>query len=198
MNPTRFLKAPIPGENLTQDTRGYAWHRPPQYPNYDDALEYFIDTVLGDKDRLLAGVTLVSGGVSAMSALNTVLLNMVGAGKITPDMSLLIAGPAYKIFTSALDNMGIEYLTGFDSPDDMKAFLSKEPSQRTKERTQLTAEQEEQFDKMQEELENVRIPSGGLMGARDNADGEAPIDIPREQTGRALVEAPDDKDEDKA
>jgi len=195
MNPTRFLKAPIPGENLTQDTRGYAWHRPPQYPDFDDAFEYFIDTVLGEKDRLLAGITLVSSGVSAMSALNTVLLNMVGAGKITPDMSLMIAGPAYKVFTSALDDMGIEYLTGFDSPDDMKAFLSKEPSQRTKKSIQLTAEQEEQFDKMQEELEDVRMPVGGLMGAP--SDEEQPIDIPREQTGRALIEAPDDK-EDKA
>lgn len=195
MNPTRFLKAPIPGENLTQDTRGYAWHRPPQYPDFDDAFEYFIDTVLGEKDRLLAGITLVSSGVSAMSALNTVLLNMVGAGKITPDMSLMIAGPAYKVFTSALDDMGIEYLTGFDSPDDMKAFLSKEPSQRTKKSIQLTAEQEAQFDKMQEELEDVRMPVGGLMGAP--SDEEQPIDIPREQTGRALIEAPDDE-EDKA
>ena len=195
MNPTRFLKAPIPGENLTQDTRGYAWHRPPQYPDFDDAFEYFIDTVLGEKDRLLAGITLVSSGVSAMSALNTVLLNMVGAGKITPDMSLMIAGPAYKVFTSALDDMGIEYLTGFDSPDDMKAFLSKEPSQRTKKSIQLTAEQEAQFDKMQEELEDVRMPVGGLMGAP--SDEEQPIDIPREQTGRALIEAPDDE-KDKA
>jgi len=196
MNPTRFLKAPIPGENLTQDTRGYAWHRPPQFPDFDDALEYFIDTVLGDRERLLAGITLVGSGVSAMSALNTVLLNMVGAGKITPDMSLMIAGPAYKIFTNALDAMGIEYLTGFDTPDEMKAFLSKDPSERTKKSTPLTAEQEAQFEKMQEELEDVRMPVGGLMGAP--AEDEQPIDIPREQTGRALVEVPAEDQEDKA
>jgi hypothetical protein len=196
MNPTRFLKAPIPGENLTQDTRGYAWHRPPQFPDFDDALEYFIDTVLGDKERLLAGITLIGSGVSAMSALNTVLLNMVGAGKITPDMSLMIAGPAYKIFTNALDAMGIEYLTGFDTPDEMKALLSKDPSERTKESTPLTAEQEAQFEKMQEELEDVRMPVGGLMGAP--AEDEQPIDIPREQTGRALVEVPAEDQEDKA
>jgi len=196
MNPTRFLKAPIPGENLTQDTRGYAWHRPPQFPDFDDALEYFIDTVLGDRERLLAGITLVGSGVSAMSALNTVLLNMIGAGKITPDMSLMIAGPAYKIFTSALDAMGIEYLTGFDTPDEMKAFLSKDPSERTKKSTPLTAEQEAQFEKMQEELEDVRMPVGGLMGAP--AEDEQPIDIPREQTGRALVEVPAEDQEDKA
>ena len=39
------LEAPIPGGNFTSDTKNYAWHRPPDLVDYDEAVSYMIDKI---------------------------------------------------------------------------------------------------------------------------------------------------------
>ena len=39
------LNAPIPGANYMADTRNYAWHRPPDMVDYDEAVSYLIDKI---------------------------------------------------------------------------------------------------------------------------------------------------------
>lgn len=194
MNPNKFLKSPIPGENLTQDTRGYAWHRPPQFPEFDDAFEHFVDNVLVSDKKLAAAITVLQTGIPATAAVSSILLGMVANGKISPDMSLLIAGPVYKTLTKTMDAMGISYLTGFDTPEEMEAFTKQDKKAKPK---KLTAAQEKELETMQEELKEQegKIPEGGLMGAPITSGEDAPIEIPAEQTGRSLVEVPEEDEE---
>jgi hypothetical protein len=194
MNPNKFLKSPIPGENLTQDTRGYAWHRPPQFPEFDDAFEHFVDNVLVSDKKLAAAITVLQTGIPATVAVSSILLGMVANGKISPDMSLLIAGPVYKTLTKTMDAMGISYLTGFDTPEEMEAFTNQDKKAKPK---KLTAAQEKELETMQEELKEQegKIPEGGLMGAPITSGEDVPIEIPAEQTGRSLVEVPEEDKE---
>jgi len=185
MNPSKFLNAPIPGENLIQTSRNYAWHRPPQFAEYDDVIEHFIDEYISDNERLASAMLLVESGVPATSTITTILMSMVGKGVISPDMSLIVAGPFYKILTRMLDETGTKYLTGFDTEEEMRAFLDA-PKLQDAPKKNLTEEQEEQIDKFEKELkEQEPVPSGGLMGAKSAAQENMDIDV--EPTGEGLV-----------
>ena len=185
MNPSKFLNAPIPGENLIQTSRNYAWHRPPQFAEYDDVIEHFIDEYISDNERLASAMLLVESGVPATSTITTILMSMVGKGVISPDMSLIVAGPFYKILTRMLDETGTKYLTGFDTEEEMRAFLDA-PKLQDAPKKKLTEEQEEQIDKFEKELkEQEPVPSGGLMGAKSAAQENMDIDV--EPTGEGLV-----------
>ena len=185
MNPTRMLKAPIPGENLTASTRNYAWHKPPQFPEYDDAFEHFLDEYISDKDALTSGIVMAESGISLNSIVTTALLGMVSNGKISPDMSIMLAGPMYKMLKGTMDNLGAKYLTGFDTEAEIKEFFSGKGE--TKKPKKLSKEQEKQFKELQEEIEKTEIPTGGLMGAQSSEDS---VEIPMENTGDSLIEMP--------
>lgn len=192
MNPSKFLKAPIPGENLAQVSRNYAWHRPPQFAEYDDVIEHFVDTYIADTEKLASAMLLVENGIPATSAVTSILLGMVGRGVISPDMSLIVAGPFYKIITRMFDETGTKYLTGFDTEEQMREFLDA-PKQKPTKKSKLSKEQEEQIDRFEKELkEKENVPAGGLMGAK--SETKDTMDIDAEPTGQGLVLRPQDEE----
>lgn len=166
----KMIRGPIQGENLTVNSKNYAWHRPPQYPNFDEAFRYYVDTAISNTERFQNGMTLVVGGVPATSAISSLLINMVKEGRISPDMSLLLAGPAYKVFTRMLDLAGVEYLTGFESTKDTAEFYSKleEQGSLPSKKIPLPKEVKEEAQEIAEEVSD--IPVGGLMGAKTDED----------------------------
>lgn len=198
MKKSRFLKAPIPGENLTADTRGYPWHRPPQITDFDDAFEHVVDTVLMDDRRLAAGMTAVSNGITAVAAVEMLLTRMVGKGVVSPDMTLLLAGPVYKTFTRLLDAAGVPYLTGFDTQEEMRAYIKKmdaAPAMEAPSLPKLTKAQRQEMEEITEEAK-AEIPTGGLMGA-PSAEESVEIPMEEETAGAGLIE-PMQEEEDMA
>lgn len=187
----KMIKGPIQGENLTVNSKKYAWHRPPQHPNFDGAFRYFVDSTISDTARLQSGMTLVVGGVPATNAISTLLINMVKEGRISPDMSLLLAGPAYKVFTRMLDLAGVSYLTGFESPEDTAEFYRKldEQGSLPSKQIPLPKEVEKEAQEVSEEVSD--IPVGGLMGARSDEDT---VEMDLESSPTNLIEE-DDTDE---
>lgn len=176
----QLLGAPIQGANLVKDSRNYAWRNPPQYTTFDDAFAYFIDDYVGSRRRLQSGMTLVMGGVPATAAISVAIINMVKEGMISPDVSLLLAGPAYKVFTRILDNAGIKYLSGFESPEETAEFYKKLQEQDSlPSKAPLPKEVEAQAEKI---VEEVDLPKGGLMGAPSEKEAEDTVDIEVEAT----------------
>ena len=169
MNPSKLLKAPIPGENLTVNGKNYAWHRPPQFTEFDDAFEFIIDDSLANQQKLGAAMTLLSNGISALAVVQALMISKVGQGKISPDMSLLLVGPVYKTFTRMMDAAGVEYLSGFDTTEELQAYAEKLKSKdflaKSTKAIKLTEEQEAEMERITEEAME-EIPVGGLMGAQ--------------------------------
>ena len=199
MKKSRFLKTPIPGENLTANTRGYAWHRPPQITDYDDAFEHVVDNVFMNDTKLAAGMTAVSNGISAVAAVQGLLVSMVSKGVITPDMTLMLAGPVYKTFTRILDAADVPYLTGFDTREEMQAFAKKMKTQPAPEQAsapKLTKEQRKEMEAITEEAK-AEIPKGGLMGAPSETNEGMDIPMEEEPAGAGLIE-PMQEEEDMA
>ena len=186
MKSSRLFNASIPGEEFTSDSRKYAWHKPPQYSNFDDAFEYFIDEVLGNNKRLLSAVLMAKNGFSAVALIQNLMVQSVGKGKISPDMSLLIAGPLYKTLVRLFDVHGEDYLTGFDSPEEIKEFSKTmgEPFTESK-KIRLSEKQEQEMQRITEEAMS-EIPEGGLMGAPKTND----VEIPMDKTEGGLIAKP--------
>lgn len=195
MRSDRIFRTMIPGENLTAQSKNYAWHRPPQYAKFDDAYEWFSDEVFGDGERLSNISILLSGGLTALSITQTILVQAVATGKISPDMSIIIAGPVYKTLTRLMDLVGVPYLTGYDTPEEMQDFVdlmnsgeffsSSKPK-----KLKVTKAQEKEMQQITEEVK-AEIPSGGLMGAPDSSQK---LDIPMDASKKGLVEKPQEEE----
>ena len=183
---SELLSSPIPGENLVQDSRNYAWHKPAQLANYDEAFEYFVDSYIADRDRIVSAMVMAENGISVRTMIVSACIGMVSRGIISPDMSLILAGPMYMLLTGTLDNLGIHYMTGKETSSEIEKFYQK-LSKATKKPKSLSTKQIEQFDALQKELEEVELPSGGLMGSPDSTE---PVIIPKERTGVSLVTKP--------
>lgn len=187
MNRSKLFNAPIPGENLTTNAKNWAWHKPPKYSNFDDAFEYFLEDVIAEPSRINAARTMARNGFTALSLVQNLMIQEVAKGHITPDMTLLIAGPVYKTLTRMFDTLGETYLTGYESPEELKAYVERMQSDKPKKskKTKLTKAQEKEMQKITEDASS-EIPEGGLMGASRKTDVEIPMDKP---TG-SLVEQP--------
>jgi len=197
MQKSKLFRPMIPGENLTVNGKNYPWHKPPQYPEFDNAFEFFTDNILGDPERLSNISLLASNGISALAITQTLLIQAVGKGKITPDMSILIAGPVYKTLTKMLNALNVRHLTGYDTPEEMTEYLkyveSKEYlKESASSQYKLTKAQEAEMERISEEAME-EIPEGGLMGAPRDGDT---LEIPAEPSQKGLVMAEEDIDEE--
>lgn len=196
MQKSKLFRATIPGENLTVNSKNYAWHRPPQYAEFDDAYEWFSDEVLGNADRLSNISIVLNNGITALSITQSILVQAVGTGKISPDMSLLIAGPVYKTLTRMMDMLGVRYLTGYDTPEEIQEFVGymksgEFMSESKGKKLNITKEQEEEMARITAEIE-AEIPAGGLMGAPTDEDK---VEIPMDASEQGLVMAQESEED---
>jgi hypothetical protein len=188
----RMSKAPIPGAHLTQNPKKKAWHKPPTYTAFDDVVEYFFDDVM-QKDYFLPGIiTLAKTNMPMTSIITSMIMGHSSKGLYTPDMGMKIAGPVYKLVTSLLDKFGVDYVTGFESPEELRSKLSGAAPVEVKGKP-LTSAQKAEMEAMTEEAKE-EIPEGGLMGA---PTGEPGMDIPMEDEDMpSLMGAPEEDTEE--
>lgn len=196
MKGSKFLSAPTPGENLTTDTRNYPWHRPPQFPEFDDAFEFVVDEILTQDAPMAAAMTMATNGVNAVAIVQTLMLNMVSKGRVSPDMTLLLAGPVYKTLTRMFDMAGVSYLSGFDTREELAAYAEKLKSDATLSTTKppaVSAESKKEMKEVAEQAKEQELPKGGLMGAPTD---EPAMEIPMEEAGEGLaMESPAEDEE---
>jgi hypothetical protein len=96
--PTR-LRAPIPGQSLTDEPRGYAWERPPEFNTPEEALKFYIPKITENEtmqDILLA----LENGFPLSTLVKGIYMNGVMDGKHSIDVGLLIAPVLHEIILS--------------------------------------------------------------------------------------------------
>jgi hypothetical protein len=109
---------PIPGENFTSDTRNYPWHRPPEIVDLDEAIEVMAKKIMEPKaaNGLL---TFLEMGMTVSTAVSTLVLGGIEAGKWTPDMALLLAGPTARMIELMAKKAGIKYRMGIEEDEEI-------------------------------------------------------------------------------
>lgn len=100
------INGPIPGENFTSDTKNYPWHRPPQFTDYDDAIDFAIDQI-SEEESIELILSLLEVGVDCATMTSIILLNMISQGRFSIDLALLIAGPIARYIQIMAEAQGV-------------------------------------------------------------------------------------------
>ena len=68
-----MFDGPIPGANFAADTKNYAWHRPPDITEYDEAVDYMINK-MDDPDQHELVFSLLEIDTKVITVVSTLLL----------------------------------------------------------------------------------------------------------------------------
>ena len=150
--------APIPGENFTADTKNYPWHRPPEYTDYDEAIDYIL-TFISEEQPIASAMSLLDAGISLPTVVDMIITGRIANGYVGIDLGILIAGPIARFLEIMAMSYDIEVSMGKDdelpnpSPAYVKSLVAK-------------VEAQEDEEEVEEEIKNeTKEVSEGLMGA---------------------------------
>ena len=108
-----LINGPIPGENFTSDTRNYPWHRPPEFDDLNEAVEWSMQK-LTDEHGSMGLLSLIQSGMTIAQAADIFVTSGIGKGKWTPDYAILLAGPVARIIEMMAKGYDIKYDMGTD------------------------------------------------------------------------------------
>jgi len=178
---------PIPGENYTSDTRNYPWHRPPQHPDLDDALDACLKR-LTSKESAYGLLTMLQSGVTVVQATDIFLTGGIGEGKFTLDTALLLAGPVAHIIKILAEDADIKYKMGTeDKPFSTIAFVKAkaiDPSVAVK----AIEAVEEQTEEIKAQAQGQAAPEPGMV---EGQEGSQPTPPPAQGGGFMGAPAPE-------
>ena len=109
----RFL-APTPGMSLTKEPGNRPWERPPKYPDAEDALEYYIDS-LSSPAMINNMFDILERGFPVTVLVDTMVLTGVMQGLHTIDVGVLLSPALYQFIVGIADMQNIEFKTGLTS-----------------------------------------------------------------------------------
>lgn len=158
---------PIPGENYTSDTKNYPWHRKPEITDLDDAIDFFVKKVLGNKKKANGLVTLVEMGVPISTATDIFVTQGIGGGKWTPDFAIMMAGPIARIIEMMVRGAGVkDYVKGWEDEETLPTKTYFELQTRDTKQTSLAKAKREALTAAQEAKENPPTTGLGGLGAK--------------------------------
>lgn len=181
VKPESFLSAPIPGQSLTDNPKNYAWERPPQVVDYQEATKLYINR-LANQDVMDDLAVVFDGGLPISAFVETITTLGVTEGLHNIDVKLIISPVIHAFIKAAM----LEY--GIDAKDDVYD-PKKDPDQREKARLQaaidLALTQARDEDRTAETDPGVSL----LQRVGDTLQGDTPAEEPQEEP---LAEEPTD------
>lgn len=113
--------APIPGQSLTDEPKNYAWERPPEITDHNDAVKYHIERIQ-DEDVIDNVFFALEYGVPVKTLSEAMMTGAVGAGMHSIDISLIIEPVVREYIMRLANQAGVEYKEDFkpDEPDPME------------------------------------------------------------------------------
>ena len=113
------MMAPIPGQSLTDEPQNFAWERPPEYTDPDDAIMFHLDR-LAEEPIAESVLFLMEFGYPVDVLTRSMLTGAVGEGQHTVDVSLIIAPVIEAELIYMATTAGIDFMETFaaDKTDD--------------------------------------------------------------------------------
>jgi len=153
---------PIPGANLLADTRHYAWHRPPDIVEYDQAVDFMIKKIDDPYEtQMVMAMLKIDAQISTI--VSTLLLQAVSVGKFGIDLALLTAGPLARYIEIMAKNADTPYEMGVRDKDEIviTPTLLKQALG--------IVDPDDEPEMPEEETPAFEQPTGGLMAMPDEA-----------------------------
>lgn len=111
------LMAAVPGQSLTDYPKNYAWERPPEMVDPNDAIKFHIDRI-SDTEVIDNVLQLLQFGIPVKTLSESMMTAAVGSGIHSIDVSLIVEPIVRDFMMKAADMAGIKYKETF-KPDEM-------------------------------------------------------------------------------
>lgn len=149
-----LLKAPIPGQSLTDEPKNYPWENPPEITDPEEAIAMHMSKFNNPEviDNMLA---LLDIGFPVRAMAESILTASVAAGWHSIDVSLIIAPFMHEHIISMANEAGVSYVEGFEKDEEAaqekeRQFILAKATQMLKETPK--GEQDAGYDMAMESL----------------------------------------------
>ena len=109
----REFSAPIPGQSLTTPPKNYAWERPPEINDPEEAMQMHL-TRISQPEMLEAVMNAIDlQGLDIMTVTNGIIRGAVSKGIHSIDVGMMVAPVLHEFIKQATQALGIEADDGF-------------------------------------------------------------------------------------
>lgn len=181
IKPRVNFDGPIPGENLTADTRNYPWHRPPEITDFNEAVEYSIQKLEEEREVQLI-YSLLELEVPVALITSNFLMRGIARGKFPIDLALLLAGPVSRYIEIMAKDNGLKADMDTSNPNE-------EPITPTMLKLQMGSMEDitEVFEKTRASTETpVEAPQEAVSGLMVSPRGEDEVAASEEEQAAML------------
>jgi len=112
-----LLKAPIPGQSLTDEPKNYAWENPPEITDPEEAIAMHMSK-FNDPEVIDNMLDLLDVGFPVRAMAESILTASVAAGWHSIDVSLIVAPFMYEHIISMANEAGVSYVEGFEKDEE--------------------------------------------------------------------------------
>tara|TARA_R110001632_G_scaffold37609_3_gene95085 strand:+ start:1256 stop:1915 length:660 start_codon:yes stop_codon:yes gene_type:complete len=183
------MMAPIPGQSLTDEPSNFAWERPPEITNPNEAVRFHLDR-LSEKPVAESVLFLMEFGYPTDVLTRSLLTASVGEGMHSVDVSLIIAPVIEEELGYMARTAGIDYKETFaeDKTDD--------ELQEERLRILISKKLNDSLGKGDNEFTRETLGSLGSSGEDDLEAMQADITPAQEQEQQELMESGVEVDEE--
>ena len=112
-----LLKAPIPGQSLTDEPKNYAWENPPEITDPKEAIAMHMSK-FNDPEVIDNMIDLLDVGFPVRALAESILTASVAAGWHSIDVSLIVAPFIHEHIISMANEAGVSYVEGFEKDEE--------------------------------------------------------------------------------
>lgn len=112
-----LLKAPIPGQSLTDEPKNYAWENPPEITDPEEAIAMHMSK-FNDPEVIDNMIDLLDIGFPVRALTESILTASVAAGWHNIDVSLIVAPFLHEHIISMANEAGVSYVEGFEKNEE--------------------------------------------------------------------------------
>jgi hypothetical protein len=112
-----LLKAPIPGQSLTDEPKNYPWENPPEITDPEEAIAMHMSK-FNDPEVIDNMLDLLDIGFPVRALAESILTASVAAGWHNIDVSLIVAPFLHEHIISMANEAGVSYVEGFEKDEE--------------------------------------------------------------------------------
>lgn len=159
-----LMNSPIPGANLTSDSRNYPWHRPPDIVDFDEAVEFIAKGIM--KPKPASGIlTMLEMGITVAMVTQMIIMAGMSRGKWTLDLGLIVAGPVARMIEIMADDAGIEYTMGTE--EDNTPVVPPVNFMKKQSKSEYKTPDEQEVSQVVEEIKSKGEPTLGFKPPKE-------------------------------
>lgn len=117
-----MFSAPIPGQSLTTEPKGFPWERPPEIVDPEEAIQYHLARL--SEPEMFSGIldTIEIDGLDVNTLTTGIMRGAVSTGMHSIDVALLIAPVIHEFIKQGAIAFGLKPEDGFEDKEEKAEY----------------------------------------------------------------------------